>query len=102
MILVASRVTPQAGGEKIYVYDNDHPSPCEVENRQMGRVKYWEVIADNLKKTGWSCGYVATVDYEGQTIWTVEAHRDNGKRHIVRAYELSTAFRELERAVYHS
>ena len=45
---------------------------------RMGRVKYWEVIADNLKKAGWSCGYVATVDYEGQTIWRVEAHRDNG------------------------
>lgn len=63
------------------------------------RVKSWENIADTLKKAGWSCGYVATVDYEGQTIWTVDAHRDNGKRHIVRAYELSTAFRELERAV---
>ena len=65
-------------------------------------VKSWEIIADNLKKTGWSCGYVATVDYEGQTIWTVEAHRDNGNRRIVRAYELSTAFRELERASYQS
>ena len=88
--------------KKIYVYDNDHPSLCEVENRQNGAREFLEIVADNLKKTGWSCGYVATVDYEGQTIWTVEAHRDNGKRHIVRAYELSTAFRELERAVYHS
>ena len=65
----------------------------------IGRMKCWESIAGNLKNAGWSCGYVATVDYEGQTIWTVDAHRDNGKRHIVRAYELSTAFRELERAV---
>ena len=69
---------------------------------RIGRVKYWEVIADNLKKAGWSCGYVATVDYEGQTVWTVDAHRDNAKRHIVRAYELWTAFRELERAVHQS
>ena len=69
---------------------------------RIGRVKYWEIIADNLKKAGWSCGYVATVDYEGQTIWTVDAHRDNGKRFVVRAYELSTAFRELERAVHQS
>jgi hypothetical protein len=66
---------------------------------RIGRAKCWESIADNLKKGGWSCGYVATVDYEGKTIWTVDAHRDNGKRHIVMAYELSTAFRELERAV---
>jgi hypothetical protein len=69
---------------------------------RIGRVKCWERIADNLKEAGWSCGYVATVDCEGQTIWTVDAHRDNGKRHIVRAYELSTAFRELERAVHQS
>lgn len=68
----------------------------------IGRMKCWETIADNLKKTGWRCGYFATVDYEGQTIWTVDAHRDNGKRHIVKAYELSTAFRELERAVQQS
>ena len=67
---------------------------------RIGRMKYWN--ADNLKKAGWSCGCAATVDYEGQTIWTVEAHRDNGKRHIVQAYELSTAFKELERAVYQS
>ena len=69
---------------------------------RIGRVKYWEIIADNLKKAGWSYGYVATVDYEGQTIWTVDAHRDNEERHIVQAYELSTAFRELERAVLQS
>lgn len=67
-----------------------------------GRMKYWKVIADNLKKAGWSCGCVESVDYEGQTIWTVNAHRNDGKRHIVLAYELSTAFRELERAVHQS
>ena len=67
---------------------------------RIGRMKYWN--ADNLKKAGWSWDCVATVDYEGQTIWTVEAHRDDGKRHIVQAYELSIAFRELERAVHQS
>lgn len=65
-------------------------------------MKCWKVIADNLKKAGWSCGYVATVDYEGQRIWTVDAHRKDGKRHIVRGYELSIAFRELERTVHQS
>ena len=66
---------------------------------RIGRVKYWELIAHNLKKAGWSWDCVATVDYEGQQIWTVQAHCDDGKRHIVRAYELSTALRELERSV---
>jgi hypothetical protein len=78
--------------------------PCRVKRKidRIGRMKYGKVIADNLKKTGWSWGCVATVDYEGQTIWTVDAHRGDGKRQIVRAYELSTAFRELERAVHQS
>ena len=38
-------------------------------------VKYWEIIADNLKKAGWSLGYVSAVDSEGRTIWIVKAHR---------------------------
>jgi len=45
-------------------------------------VKYWEIIASNLKKRGWSLGWVSTVDSEGRTIWIVDAHRDDGKRFI--------------------
>jgi hypothetical protein len=48
-------------------------------------VKFWEVIADNLSKAGWSWGCVATVDSNGQTIFVPDAHRDNGKRFIVTA-----------------
>jgi hypothetical protein len=29
-------------------------------------VKYWEIIADNLSKAGWSWGCVATVDSNGE------------------------------------
>src|SRR6266480_6038002 len=47
-------------------------------------VKYWEIIADNLKKRGWSYGYVSAVDSQGRTIWIVDAHRDDGKRYVVR------------------
>jgi hypothetical protein len=53
--------------------------------------KYWEIIADNLKKAGWSLGYVSAIDSEGRTIWIVDAHRD-GQRFIVRAEEKLTAF----------
>jgi hypothetical protein len=42
-------------------------------------VKYWESIADNLKKAGWSLGWVSALDREGRTIWIVDAHR-GGKR----------------------
>jgi hypothetical protein len=50
------------------------------------RVKYWEIIADNLKKAGWSWGCVSA-DSEGRTIWIADAHRGDGKRFIVRADE---------------
>ena len=36
---------------------------------------------------------------DGRTIWIADAHRDDGKRFIVRADEKLTAFLELERAV---
>jgi hypothetical protein len=61
-------------------------------------VKYWGIIADNLKKRGWSLGYVSAVDCNGQTIWIADAHRDNGKGFIIRADEKLTAFLELESA----
>src|SRR5881227_941497 len=61
-------------------------------------VKYWEIIADNLKKRGWSWGYVSAVDSNGRTIWIVDAHR-GGQRFIGRADEKLSAFLELESAI---
>jgi hypothetical protein len=40
------------------------------------------------------------VDSNGRTIWIADAHRDNGKRFVVRADEKLTAFLELERAIH--
>jgi hypothetical protein len=37
------------------------------------------------------------VDSEGQTIWIADAHRDDGKRFVVRADDKLSAFVELER-----
>jgi hypothetical protein len=34
-------------------------------------LKYWEIIADNLHKAGWSLGWVSALDVEGRTIWIV-------------------------------
>jgi hypothetical protein len=62
-------------------------------------VKPWEIIADNLSKAGWSWGCVATVDFEGRTIFVADAHRDDGKRFVVHADDKFTAFLELERAI---
>ena len=38
-------------------------------------------------------------DSNGRTIWIADAHRDNGKRFVVRADELLTAFLELDSAI---
>ncbi len=65
-------------------------------------MKYWEIIADNLKKRGWSYGYVSAVDSQGRTLWIVDAHRGDGKRFIVRADEKLTAFLELQRVTRES
>jgi hypothetical protein len=65
-------------------------------------VKFWEVIADNLSKAGWSWSCVATVDSNGQTIFVANAHRDNGKRFIVTADEKLRAFLELQRVTRES
>ena len=70
-----------------------------LKEAESGPVKYWEIIADNLKKAGWSLGYVSAVDSQWQTIWIVDAHRDNGKRFVVHADEKLTAFLELEKAI---
>jgi hypothetical protein len=59
----------------------------------------WEIIADNLSKAGWSWGCGATVDSNGRTIWIVDAHRDDGKRFVVRADEKLTGFLELEATI---
>jgi hypothetical protein len=62
-------------------------------------VKYWEIIADKLRKAGWSWGCVSAVNSQGRTIFVADAHRDDGKRFVARADEKLTAFLELESAI---
>jgi len=64
----------------------------------MRRVKYWELIADNLSKAGWSWGYMSAVDREGRRIWVVAAER-NAQRFIVHTDEKLTAVIVLEGAI---
>jgi hypothetical protein len=77
-------------------------SRCTLPDKRriMFRVKYWENIADNLKKRGWRLGWVSAVDSEGRTIWIVDAHRDKGKRFVVRSDEKLAALLELERITH--
>jgi hypothetical protein len=68
-------------------------------------MKYWEIIADNLSKAGWSWGCVSGVDSNGQTMFTVDAHRDE-KRFVVRATKswlrLSNLNRRFEPSLHKS
>jgi hypothetical protein len=43
----------------------------EQKRHNRTRGKYWEIIADNLSKAGWSCGWVSAVDLDGRTIFVV-------------------------------
>jgi hypothetical protein len=74
--------------------------PCREQKGQNPSMKYWELVADKLSKAGWSLGWVSAVDSEGRVIWIVDAHRDNGKRFVVRSDEMLSAFLELERITH--
>jgi len=70
------------------------------ETRRLGQsepVKYWEIIADRLHAEGWSYGIAEHFTKHG-FLFCVDAHRD-GKRFIVKADDLLTAFLSLERDV---
>jgi hypothetical protein len=54
--------------------------PCEVQKRHNPPHMYWEIIADNLSKAGWSWGCVSAIDSNGRTIWIADAHRSDGER----------------------
>jgi hypothetical protein len=53
--------------------------------QRIRRMKYWEIIADNLSKAGWSWGCVSTIDSNRGTIWIADAQRGDGDRFVVRA-----------------
>ena len=57
----------------------------------------WETIADNLKKRGWSYGYVSAVDSNGRAIWIADAHRGDGKRFVAQADGKGGLYPPIER-----
>jgi hypothetical protein len=67
-----------------------------VHNR---RVKYWQIIIENLRNAGWNCSSMTTTDRKGRAIWVVAAEQSDAGRIIVRPDEKQSAFVELESAV---
>jgi hypothetical protein len=70
---------PTAFAERLRCVGNS--SGNEIGSRP---VNYWETIADELSKAGWSWGYVSVVDPQGRTIWIADAHRDGSVSSCVR------------------
>jgi hypothetical protein len=58
-------------------------------------MKYWEIIAEKISAAGWACGYCSAVTKDGWR-WIVDAHKGDGRRHIVYSDDLLSAFPELE------
>ena len=61
-------------------------------------MKYWEITADKLSAAGWAWGYCSAVTKDGWR-WIVDAHKGDGRHHIVYSDELLSAFLELERTL---
>jgi hypothetical protein len=57
----------------------------EAEFRRV--MKYWEIIADNLRKAGWSWGFISSTGQRGRQFWVVALERKEFGRFIVRANE---------------
>ncbi len=46
-------------------------------------MKYWEIIADNLSKAGWSWGCSSEIDSTRRVLFTADAYFSDGRRFIV-------------------
>ena len=86
-------------GRRLTRAANDVIAVRRAKRQNPSSVKYWEIIADNLSKAGWSWGYVSALDSNGRTIWIADAHRGDGKRFVVQADEKLPAFLELESTI---
>lgn len=62
-------------------------------------MKYWEIIAGKVSKSGWSLGCVTVINSEGRKMFVVDAYRGDGNRFVVRSDEKLAAFLEVEAVV---
>jgi len=62
-------------------------------------LKYWESVVQKITKAGFSLVGSQRLILKDEQTWIVDAH-GYGKRFIIRAEELLTAFVELARAIH--
>jgi hypothetical protein len=60
-------------------------------------MKYWQLIARNLRKRGWTLEDVTAPTLDGR-VFAVDAHRRDGRHYLVKSDDQLTAFLELESA----
>ena len=63
-------------------------------------MKYWEIIADNLSKAGFSWGCSSQIDSTGRVLFTADAYSNDGRRFIILSDDRLSAFLELEAAIF--
>ena len=63
-------------------------------------MKYWEIIADNLSKAGFSWGCSSEIDSTRRVLFTAVAYASDGRRFTVVADDRLTAFLELHAAIH--
>src|SRR3954462_1234658 len=59
-------------------------------------MKYWQVIANDLIRDGWSLGWMSFVTDRGENMFSLDAHAPDGRLFVVQADEPLPAFIELE------
>jgi hypothetical protein len=64
-------------------------------------MKYWQLIAEELSRVGYSWGCSSEVDSTGRVLFTADAYSRDGRRFAVLASERLTAFLELHAAINH-
>ncbi len=57
---------------------------------------YWELIADELARDGWTWGTVSYFTGDGRRLHCADAHCGDGRRFIVHAESKGAAFLELQ------
>jgi hypothetical protein len=74
-------------------------SRCGAESKRgrIRRMTYWETIAENLTKAGFSWGCSSETDSSGRVLYTADAYSRDGRRFIVLSEDRLSAFMELER-----
>ncbi len=58
--------------------------------------QYWEMVADDIKRMGFSYGYSRICIAGVGAVWQADAQRDDGHRYVARAETLLTAFVHLK------